>query len=576
MTDNELFTYETRPFDKALAASADPVTTELVRNALNSAGDQMKRALIRASFSPIISESLDFAVVLYDKQIRLLAQAPSLPVFMGTMNFCIEGALAGVGGAETLEPGDVLLYNSPYGTGSHAQDAAIVIPVFLDGALVGYAACKAHWMDIGAKNPYCTDTTDVYQEGVFFPGIKLYRKGEVNSDIVAMIRANTRLPDEVMGDVSAQVACCRVGARELARIINQYGLETFTGCVERMFDHAEKVTRAFLEKIPDGYYASESGVDNSGVDDEPISFKVGLEVKGSEVTVDMSQASPALKGPMNCPLPSTVSFARVAIGMLANTLGHANEGHFRPIKVVTKPGTMFHPEPPAPCFLFGWSIMPAMEAILKALGEAKPELVCARSGGCILTLTWWGVREKTGQVWAAGSPLPVGQGGHVHGDGGTMIHASMAFSQVPPMELWEAKFPWVVEQYELAIDSAGPGTNTGGPGIDIAWRMLEDCSFTSTIEQTKYPAWGLTGGSSGQANSAEIIYPDGRVEPFAKVTDKPAPKGSLVRIRCGSGGGFGPAGERDPDRVRADVRGGYITEEFARQHYPQAFRGLAA
>lgn len=577
MNSDDIFIYEVKGSESSAASEADPVVTELIRNSLNSAAGQMKRALIRTSFSPIVYDALDFAVVLYDRKIRLLAQAPTLPTFMGTMNFCVEAAVQGAGGEDKLEPGDALLYNWPYNTGSHAQDAAIVIPVFLDGdELVGYAACKAHWMDIAAKDPYCTDTTDIFQEGVFFPGVKIYRRGEMNEEISAMVRANSRLPDAVMGDINAQVACCRVGAKELARIIKRFGEPVFDTSVERMFDHAEKVVRACIEKIPDGRYTAKCGLDNSGVDDKKVEFELGLEVAGSDVTIDVSEAPKAFLGPMNCPLPSTVSFSRVIICALADTLAHTNEGHFRPIRVITKPGTIYHPLPPSPCFMFGWAGLPIMEGLLSAIGQASPELVTARSGACILTIIWWGAREKTGEVWAAGSPLPVGQGGNIKGDGGTAIHLGMAFSQVASMELWEAKFPWLMERYEFGTDSCGSGAKCGGYGIDIEWRMLENCSFASTIEQTKFPPVGLDGGLPGRSNYAELITPDGKVTPFAKATGITAPKGSLVRVLSGGGGGYGNPAERDAAKVRADLRDGYISEDFARKHYPHAFSNDAA
>lgn len=577
MKQQDIYVYKPDCTKSKLADTADPFKTELIRNALNSAANQMKRTLIRAAYSPIIYEAHDFAVVLYDKNLRLLAQSPALPVFMGTMNFCIEAAVEGAGGVDELEPGDVLLYNWPYGTGSHAQDASITIPVFLDdGELVGYAACKAHWMDIGAKDPYCTDTTDVYQEGVFFPGVKLIKRGEWNTDILKMARANTRIPDATIGDINAQVACCRIGAQELLRIINRFGLETFTACVERMMDHGEAIMRSYLEKIPDGSYFAKGGMDNSGVDSEPIEFEVGLEVSGSNIRIDFSKAPPAVGGPVNCPHASTVAGARVVITMLANCMEQPNEGHYRPIEVVTRPGTLFHPTPPAPCFLFGWSLMPACETLLKAIGSAAPHVVPARSGGCILTLIWWGKRAESGEVWAAGSPLPVGQGGHARNDGGTMIHMIQAFGQVPSMELWEAKFPWLIEKYELGTDSCGPGKHIGGHGVDITWRTLDDCYFTSTVEQTKTPPWGLLDGQSGRPNYAELTLPDGTVKPFGKVTAAKAPKGSTIAIRSGGGGGYGPASERDPEAVYADVARGYITEEFARKYYPSAFAKQSA
>jgi N-methylhydantoinase B len=576
MNTEQLYVYKPAVTRYGNPADADPFTTELIRNALTSAASQMKQTLIRAAYSPIIYEAHDFAVVLYDNHLRLLAQAPALPIFMGTMNFCIEATVEAAGGVESLEPGDVLLYNWPYGTGSHAQDASITIPVFLDnGELVGYAACKAHWMDIGAKDPYCTDTVNVYQEGVFFPGVRLWRRGEWNTDVVKMVRANTRIPDATIGDINAQIACCRIGAQELVRIITRFEKQIFDNCIERMLDHGEAVMRSYLEKLPDGVYSAKGSMDNNGVTSDRIDFEIGLEVSGSNIRIDFSKAPDAVGGPVNCPLASTVSGARVVVTMLANAMESPNEGHYRPIQVVTKPGTLFHPKPPAPCFLFGWSLMPAMEALLKAIGEATPALVPARSGGCILTLIWWGTREKTGEVWAAGSPLPVGQGAHAGGDGGTMIHMIQAFGQVPPMELWEAKFPWLVESYEFATDSSGPGEHVGGQGIDISWRMLEDCYFTSTVEQTKTKPWGLAGGVGGRSNYAEIRLPDGTTNTFGKVTAMKAPKGSVVTVRSGGGGGYGPAQNRDRLAILADIRKGLMTEEFARKHFAQAFRPIS-
>jgi N-methylhydantoinase B len=576
MNTDPLYVYKPAVTRYGNAADADPFTTELIRNALTSTASQMKQTLIRAAYSPIIYEAHDFAVVLYDKHLRLLAQAPALPIFMGTMNFCIEATVEAAGGVESLEPGDVLLYNWPYGTGSHAQDASITIPVFLDdGELIGYAACKAHWMDIGAKDPYCTDTVNVYQEGVFFPGVRLWRRGEWNTDVVKMVRANTRIPDATIGDINAQIACCRIGAQELVRIITRFGKKIFDNCIERMLDHGEAMMRSYLEKLPDGVYSAKGSMDNNGVTSDPIDFEIGLEVAGSNIRIDFSKAPDAVGGPVNCPLASTVSGARVVVTMLANAMESPNEGHYRPIQVVTRPGSLFHPTPPAPCFLFGWSLMPAMEALLKAIGEATPALVPARSGGCILTLIWWGTREKTGEVWAAGSPLPVGQGAHAGGDGGTMIHMIQAFGQVPPMELWEAKFPWLIESYEFAADSSGPGEHVGGQGINISWRMLEDCSFTSTVEQTKTKPWGLGGGVGGRSNYAEIRLPDGTTNTFGKVTAMKAPKGSVVTVRSGGGGGYGPAQKRDRLAILADIRKGLMTEEFARKHFAQAFRPIS-
>ncbi len=251
----------------------------------------MKRALVRTAFSPVIYEVLDFAVAIYDRKVRLLAQAPSLPTFMGTMNFCVEAAVEAVGGEEALEPGDIILYNYPYGTGSHPQDAAVVMPVFLGGEeLIGYTTIKGHWLDIGGKEPYSTDTVDVFQEGTIFPGVKLYRRGELVRDIYRMAIANSRVPKMVAGDINAEVVGVRTAAAALLRLIERYGLETFEQSVERMFDHGEAIVRSYFEKLPDGRYVGRGELDDDGISDDAIPFEVEVEVDGSTVRIDFSNA----------------------------------------------------------------------------------------------------------------------------------------------------------------------------------------------------------------------------------------------------------------------------------------------
>jgi N-methylhydantoinase B len=554
-------------------ADADPVTTEIVRHALNSAARQMKRATIRTAFSPIIYEALDFAVVLYDGRIRMLAQAPTLPIFVGTMGFCIEAAVRAVGGEEQLEPGDVLIYNVPYGTGSHAQDCAIVMPVFLaDGELVGYAANKAHWLDIGAKAPYCTDTTDVYQEGVVIPGVKLYRAGKLNEDIHRMALANCRLKKAVNGDLNAQVASCHVGARELLRVIKRFGQATFTECIERMFDHGELVVRDFIKSIPDGTYRATCHMDDNGVDDDPVQFEVVVTITASNVRMDFSNAPDAQRGPINAPFPSTVSAARVALMMAAGSTHETpNEGHFRPLEIVTRPGSMFHPVEPQPCYLYGWPLMSAIEGIFQALSAATAGRLPSGGAGDTAAVQFYGRISDTGErFYGGGLSLPVGQGAHPASDGATLFVPSLAHSHMQSPELLEAKLPVRFEQWEFTPDSAGPGQFRGGSGWQVSYRFLEDVMLISTIERTQLPGWAQCGGLSGVPNRLEIDFADGHTETLRKVTNRKVPAGSRLRIYLGGGGGYGTPAKRTSAAVRRDLLNGMITMEHARQYYPHA------
>jgi N-methylhydantoinase B len=555
------------------AVDADPITTEVIRHGLNSAAEQMKRALIRTAFSPVIYEVLDFAVAIYDRRIRLLAQAPSLPFFMGTMNFCVEAAVEAVGGEDALEPGDIILYNYPYGTGSHPQDAAVVMPIYFgDEELIGYATIKGHWLDIGGKEPYSTDTVDVFQEGTIFPGVKLYSRGELVTDIYRMAIANSRVPKMVAGDINAEVVSARTGAAALLRVVERYGRETFNESVERMFDHGEAVVRSYFEQIPDGRYVGHGVMDDNGVTSEPVPFEVTVEVEGSTVRVDYSNAPDQHPGPINTPIPSTVSGSRIAIALLAGGGEWPNEGHFRPLEVVARPGSMFHPLPPAPCFLYAWPTFQAMEAIYNAVAKALPEAVPACSGGDITALVWWGVDERTGEPWADGFPTPIGQGASVHGDGASsLIHHGEASTRFSPTEVWESKNPWLLEKVELAPDSCGPGRHRGGLGVDFFFHALQDCYVTSAVERTKTAPWGLEGGGEARPNGAAITLPDRTRRKFGKATRLLVPKGATLELYTGGGGGYGPPSARDPAAVHRDVREGYITDAHARENYPEAF-----
>jgi N-methylhydantoinase B len=572
----ELTVVHRSPAAKGPAAPVDPVTTEIVRQGLNAAADQMKRALVRTSFSPVIYEVLDFAAALYDRDVNLLAQAPTLPVFMGTMSFCVEAAVEAVGGEEALEPGDIILYNVPYGTGSHPQDAATVMPIFLADELVGYAAIKAHWLDIGGKDPYSTDTVDVFQEGTIFPGVKLFSRGRLVSDIFRMATANTRVPKMVAGDINALVVGVRTGAAALTRVVERYGLETFRLCVDRMYEHGEAVVRDWFSRLPDGRYVGHGEMDSNGVEDDRVPFEIALEIRGSTVRIDYSAAPDQQAGPINCPVPSTVSASRIAVTMLAGGGEAPNEGHFRAIEVVTRPRSLFHPESPAPCFLYGWAGDQAIEAIYQAVAKAMPGAVPACSGGDICALVWWGTREKTGEPWTDGSPHPIGQGGHARGDGGSsLMHVSEAATRFTCTEVWEAKNPWLLERVELAQDSCGPGRHRGGLGLDLTFHLLEDAWMTSALERTLNAPWGLDDGGEARPNALEVITPDGTSTSLSKATRFRVPRGSTVHLHTGGGGGYGPPSERDPEAVHRDVREGYVSEDHAREHYPHAFEDQA-
>jgi N-methylhydantoinase B len=560
----------TRPGDRS---EADPVTTEVIRHGLNAAAAQMQSVLRRAAFSPVIYEMIDFCCAIYDREVRLLAQGMSLPSWLGTMGFCIESVVKAVGGVDKLEEGDVLFSTYGYDLGSHPQDAAVVLPVFSGGELVAYTAVKAHQMDIGAAEFYCTDTTDNFQEGVIFPGVRLYKRGIRDEELWRMMLANSRLPDALGGDVSASIASAEAGARGLVRLLEQHGQETFSTCVERMFDHGEAVVRHIFEQIPDGRYVARGALDSNGITDDMIPFEVIVEIEGSEITVDFSGAPPQQAGPTNSPYQTTVSCARYTMMFLmgAHAREFVNEGHFRSITVKTRPGSMYHPLPPAPIFMYSWPTRVACDAILRAMAAAIPANAAAGSGGDPCAVVCWGTDDR-GQFWATGFDHSVGQGAMIDGDGPPpLMVITNSGIRMTPCEVIEARFPFLVRRFELAQDSGGAGEFRGGPGLDLHYESLVDSYWTVPFERTKTPPWGLFGGGHGRPNRFRVVYPDGTVQELGKATRLLVTKGSLVKLETGGGGGYGPPERRDVQAVLADVREGYVSEGAARASYPHAF-----
>ena len=559
--------FQSKELKKNKKIKTDPITSEIIRNSLNSAAEQMKKALVRSAFSPIIYEVLDFASAIYDKNYCMLSQSPSLPGFMGTLSFCVEQAVKEVGGEENIFDGDIIIYNNPYGSGSHSQDAALVKPVFIENKLIGYTAIKAHWLDTGGKEPYSTDTVDVFQEGTIYPGLKLYRKGKLEEDIFKLIKANSRVPKAIEGDLNAQLNGIIAGANALKRIVNKFGYELFYASVLEIYEHGEKLVRKSLQKIPDGTYSGFGQMDSNGVDEGVVKFKISIEVKGSDLILDFTDAPDQQNGPINCPLPSTVSKARVAFSMMAGNGEQPNEGFFRPLIVKTKKGTMFNPVSPAPCFLNGWPGLQVIEVIYRILSEKLPEAFPASSGGCLAAAVWWGKREKDGEPWADGAPHPVGQGGFYNGDGVTSMHHNSAGTRISPTEIWESKNPWLINKIELAKDSCGAGEFRGGLGLDLEFEMIEETFITTVVERTKNPPWGIKDGKAGRANNVQVIKKNGDKFFMPKKSGYKLDKGDKIIFLTGGGGGYGNPKFRKIEKIEYDLKQEYLSKKYVEENF---------
>jgi len=551
--------------------TADPITTAVVHNALLTAAKEMRETIQRTSFSPIIYEDRDFACGLLDADANTLAEAPGLTAFMGTLSPGIKRSLD-ERGKDELQPGDIYCTSMPAFTGSHPADMMLWMPIFHHGRLFGFAASKAHLVDVGAKDPYPTDSTDAFQEGLRIPPVRLYRAGRLDETLAAVIKSNSRAPEVIWGDIHAQVACFRSGEQAVLRLLDKYGFDTVHACVQEIYDHAEHMAREAIRRMPAGTWSAVDYCDDNGID-RGVPVRVGVAVTidpiAAEVTFDFSDSAEQQRGPMNAPLITAISCARMMGKILTAPESVACEGSFRPIKVVAPLGSIFNAHDSAPTNLYGWPSMTAVETILKALAGDFPDRFPAQSGGDLCGCFRYGFDVQTGDMWVEANIEGIGQGASAWADGeSAIVHIEEACSRNLPVELEETKNPEIIECYELVPDSGGAGKFRGGLGVRRAYRLLADGRMISTLERCTSPHAGVAGGMPGGRTIGILdssIY--GQGTEFMKTPDQPIAEGDLLTIVTGGGGGYGNPFERDIDRVVADVIEGLVSVEAARDLY---------
>ncbi|MEU2639851.1 hydantoinase B/oxoprolinase family protein, partial [Micromonospora fulviviridis] len=382
-------------------------TAEVVRSYLLSAAEEMRSTLVRTSFNPVIYEVHDFGISVYDADLRLVAESTGLSRFLGANDYSVRKGVEYVG-RENLHPGDVVLLNYPYWNAAHSYDATLFAPVFqpdpadesADGTLVGFLCVRAHWMDLGAKDPgYVLDSTDMHQEGLIFPGTKVFRCGAPVTEIIELIRFNSRLPDLVIGDLHAQVAALRTGERRLIELVDRYGRDTVDAVIATSIAAAEAATAEALAGLPQGSWTAEDWLDDDGITEDPVRMRVTVTIADGTFTVDFAGSSPAVPGPVNLPLGATIATARVAFKAITTPDEPANAGHFSALVVKAEPGTLFHAVYPAATFT-QWTGTVALELIYKALAQGMPERLPASSGGDVPGFMMVGTHPDTGQLFA--------------------------------------------------------------------------------------------------------------------------------------------------------------------------------
>ena len=395
-------------------------------------------------------------------------------------------------GEDTLEPGDLILTSYPYWSSAHPLDVLAVSPIFALGELVGYTAIKQHWLDMGQKDAgYILDSTEVFQEGLLLPGMKLYRAGVLNREIYNLLRFNSRMPDRIIGDLNAQVSACRTGERRVISLVERYGLDAFHYATEEILDHGERLSRARLAELPNGCWEAEDWADDDGIDRETmLRLKVKVTITDDEFIVDWSGSNPATRGPMNLPIGCTLGVTALAFKGITTPDTPANSGNYRPLKVIAPPGEIMHAIPPSPTFTI-WASLLAPEVILKALSKGLPDFIPACSGGDVFSVVGVGTHPESGEMWLQGGNEAVGFGAFAGSDGeDAIMHLSEPGCRNTPIEVVETKAPWLIETYHMRQDSGGPGQFRGGVGVRRTYRFLSPATTLTLVKKTKSAPWG--------------------------------------------------------------------------------------
>jgi N-methylhydantoinase B len=552
------------------AAKLDPITLEVIRYGVVSIADQIDANITRTAFSPYVYEYKDFAVGLVNTEGHLVAQSTGgMPPFVAdTVGTAVRDGLK-IYGRERLFEGDVVVCNHAAVQGQHLNNTVMYTPIYAGPApktLIGFFAINVHWIDIGGVPS--GHTTDIFMEGLQLRSIKLWSKGEPIEEVYRIIENNTRLPVDLMGDISAQLAGCFLGRDLTIALAEKYGIATFNTAIAIILDQAEEAARAAIRAIPDGVYETETCLDNDTITDDPVPIKVKVTIAGDEMTVDFTEISEQRPGNINSGyFGGGMTAARVAFKYLIMPREPANEGMYRPLKLILPEGKIISARPDAPMGGYPFPLPTIIDAIIRALQSAVPDKATGAHFG---THSGFMVRGS----WPDGRAFLAhdsGHGGWGAGDGHdgagpfrTMAHGD---TRLIPMELQETLLPFRVESLALRPDSGGAGKFRGGLGFRKKYVITYPCLLTTNVDRTRDPPWGVQGGKAGQPGCVTVYKAAGGTEVISKVRNYPVKPGDVVVLETGGGGGWGLPAERARDAIARDVARGYITREAAERDY---------
>jgi N-methylhydantoinase B len=553
----------------------DPVTLEVIRHSLASIADQIEANITRTAFSPHISEYKDYAVGLTGADGYLVAQARGgIPIFVADSVGCAVRDGLKVYGVERLNHGDVVLCNASGVQGQHLNNVVMYTPIYAgpeNDLLLGFFAINAHWNDIGgaAVGAGTYRSTDIYMEGLQLNTVKLRSRGEPIEEVYRIISGNSRFPDELLGDISAQLSGCLMGRDLTLTLAAKYGIDTFLAATKLILERSEMLSRSRIRQIPDGDYKAEGFLDNDGIDDTPIPLNVRVIVKDDEMTVDFSEMAEQVHRGLNSGRHGGgESIARLAFKYLIGVDESANEGTFKPLKVVLPDGKIISASADAAMAQYNAPIPTTIDLILQALSPALPDRIMGGHFGSHSSLSFYRGRNL-------GTPFKASDSGHggwgassTHDGGGPFRTMSHGDTRIVPIEVQETRNPFRVMELRLRTDSGGPGKFRGGLGFVRKYRILSSCLLFSNVDRHLTPPWGVHGGQPG-VPGAISIWKKGATDPEVvyKIEDYLVEEGDIVCLETGGGGGYGSPRERARELIECDVMRGYISPEAAERDY---------
>ena len=519
----------------------DPLTFEIIKNALTSIAEEMGIVLRRASFSPNIKERRDSSCALFETKGRLAAQAEHIPVHLGAMPHSVRTVLEEFG--DDLSDGDVVMLNDPFRGGTHLPDITVVTPIFLDGQRIGFAANRAHHSDVGGGAPGSMSSlsTDVYQEGFRIPPIKIVARGRTDDQVQGILLANVRTPKERLGDLRAQQSANLVGSKRLVEMIGKFGRDAVLGGMEQLQDYSKRLMVKQIEKMPEKTVRAIDYLDNDGFDTKNIPIRVKITAHGGQLEFDFTGSSSQVKGPLNAVHSITLSAVYYVVRCVTDPTIPANEGCFEPVRVIAPPGTIVNALPPAP--VAGGNVETSTRIVdvsLRAFADLVPDRVCAACQGTMNNVTIGGQDRRTSRYFTYYETIAGGFGGRYNKNGIDGIHSHLTNTLNTPVEALEVAYPLRIRRYEFIQGSGGRGRFRGGMGVRKEFELLADDSTISLMgERQSRGPYGLFGGKHGRTGEYLISRRSSRVRKLPSKCSVAAHRGDILTICTPGGGAYG-------------------------------------